>query len=119
MTSSSVVLPSPLRPTMPMRSPAATPSETSASSGRTPYDLETRSRLTRLAGAALMRPPRSSHFDDLGAGDRTGRHQDDFLPAAAQPRRHGVGGGRRLGQEDAGGAGPGDEASYGALGLAA
>ena len=36
ITSSSVVLPSPLRPTMPIRSPAPTPSETSVSSGRTP-----------------------------------------------------------------------------------
>ena len=36
MTSSSVVLPSPLRPTMPIRSPAPMPSETSVSSGRTP-----------------------------------------------------------------------------------
>ncbi len=35
-TRSSVVLPSPLRPTTPMRSPAPTPRLTSASSGRTP-----------------------------------------------------------------------------------
>ena len=48
ITRSSVVLPSPLRPTMPIRSPAPTPRETSVSSGRTPYDLETRSRLSRL-----------------------------------------------------------------------
>ena len=49
ITWSRVVLPSPLRPTMPTRSPTATPSETSLSSGRTPNALETRSRLTRLA----------------------------------------------------------------------
>src|SRR6185295_10352859 len=95
ITWSSVVLPSPLRPTMPTRSPTEMPSETSVSSGRTPYALETRSRLTRL----LMRGPRGvvrrrsaagetknavgcfSCRDQVGAGDRPVRDEYDALVA--------------------------------------
>ena len=47
---SRVLLPAPLRPTMPIRSPAATPADTPSSSGRSPYALTARSRLTRFTG---------------------------------------------------------------------
>src|SRR5688572_33249515 len=46
------------------------PRETSASSGRTPYDLETRSRLIRLLMQAPCWCDCSSDLDDLGPGDR-------------------------------------------------
>src|SRR3954452_4509223 len=92
ITWSRVVLPSPLRPTTPTRSPAEIPSETSLSSGRTPYAFETRSRLTRLATVHHVRP-----------GDRPVRDEDDALVArrGQRPRdRAGVLG--RLAQEHAG-----------------
>src|ERR1700754_1493699 len=78
ITWSSVVLPSPLRPTMPTRSPTEMPSETSVSSGRTPYALETRSRLTRLAMGHHVRPgdgPVRDEYDALVA--RRGEHPGD------------------------------------------
>ena len=54
---SSVVLPSPLRPTMPIRSPGRDArARRRSSSGRTPYALETRSRLSRLAHGPLIGP---------------------------------------------------------------
>ncbi len=73
-TSSSVVLPSPLRPTMPIRSPSPTPRETSLSSGRTPYDFETRSRLTRFA-TAIDQARRTRWAPATGAG----RDQHDVV----------------------------------------
>src|SRR3954449_10691778 len=48
-----VDLPPPLRPTTPIRSPAATPSETSSRMTVVPWALCTRSRLTRLRGALI------------------------------------------------------------------
>src|SRR3954469_3011697 len=101
ITWSNVVLPSPLRPTMPTRSPAEMPSETSLSSGRTPYAFETRSRLTRLATVHHMCP-----------GDRPVRHEYDALVARRGQRaghRAGVLG--RLAQEDARRSGAGHEAA--------
>ena len=61
-TDSSVLLPAPLRPTMPIRSPAATPADTPSSSGRCPYALTARSRLTRFTAGVFMcaRIPRSA-----------------------------------------------------------
>src|SRR5437867_7125650 len=79
ITSSSVVLPSPLRPTMPIRSPTLTPRETSVSSGRTPYALETRSRFSRLA-----MPLQTSVVDHHGAGHGAGGRQGDGIAALAQ-----------------------------------
>ena len=52
-----------------MRSPSAMPSETSASSGRTPYALETRSRLRRLA-------IRAESWEHVGTGHGTVGDQD-------------------------------------------
>src|SRR5204863_3791932 len=55
-TSSSELLPSPLRPTTPMRSPSATPSDTPSSRTRVPYASRTPSTLTRFSepGATLV-----------------------------------------------------------------
>ena len=50
---SSVLLPPPLRPTTPIRSPAATPRETSSRITVVPCALCTRSRLTRFRGALI------------------------------------------------------------------
>ena len=52
---SSVVLPPPLRPTTPIRSPSEMPSDTASSSWRVPWLTDTCSRLTRLT--AISRPP--------------------------------------------------------------
>src|SRR5688500_16257238 len=69
MISSSVVLPSPLRPTIPTRSPTEIPSETSVSSGRTPYALETRSKLTRFAISAPLHVLHHVRAGDGPGGD--------------------------------------------------
>ena len=106
-TCSSVVLPSPLRPTTPIRSPADdAEARPRSSSGRTPYALETRSRLTRLASAA------QAYVHHVGAGDRPVRDEDD---AAGRGRRQSAAGDRArvvggLAQEHAGRAGAGHAA---------
>src|SRR6478752_3509665 len=97
ITSSRVVLPSPLRPTMPIRSPTPTPSETSVSSGRTPYDLETRSRLRRLDIGHRVRS------GDSACGDE----YDVVRGAQLRGCLAGLVGG--LAEEDAGRTGAGDD----------
>ncbi len=49
-----VVLPSPLRPTTPMRSPSETPRDTPSRRARVPYTLLTFSTLTRLTAISLL-----------------------------------------------------------------
>ncbi|CAM5536274.1 hypothetical protein SCALM49S_02798 [Streptomyces californicus] len=49
-----VVLPSPLRPTTPIRSPSDTPRDTPSSRARVPYTLLTCSTLTRLTAISLL-----------------------------------------------------------------
>ncbi len=77
-----VVLPSPLRPTTPIRSPSLTPRETPSSSARVPYTLPTASRLTRLTATlhsigrgppdSLVRPPEAFPRVLPARGVRTG-----------------------------------------------
>src|SRR3954467_2817227 len=64
----SVVLPPPLRPTTPMRSPSVTPSDTPSSSTRVPYVVATPSTLTRLV-PGIRSAPSSRVVDDPGAMD--------------------------------------------------
>ena len=81
-TRSSVVLPAPLRPTTPMRSRSAMPSDTSSSKGRTPYESETDSRLTRfMRRRALLAPDRA----------RAARVRQVPEPASAATKRDGRG----------------------------
>src|SRR6478735_1702374 len=90
---------------MPIRSPTPMPSETSVSSGRTPYDLETRSRLRRLDIGHRVR-----------SGDRAGRDEYDVVDGPQLGGRlAGLVG--RLAQEDAGRAGAGHHAAQRASGL--
>src|SRR3954462_5828184 len=77
---SSVVLPSPLRPTMPIRSPTPTPRLTSSSRIRIPKDFETFSKLIRLD----MHLHSSYVVHDVRPGDRTGRDQDSGQPGFQQ-----------------------------------
>ena len=92
--SNRVVLPPPLRPTTPMRSPALTPSETLSSTCRMPKEIEPCSMLMRLVGAI-------STF--LWGGPRRRRWRLD--PLWSRHRRRG--GCRRPGREPGQGRGRG------------
>ncbi len=87
----SVDLPPPFCPTTPIRSPAATPSETSASTGSPVYDRETASRLTRLRGGAAMRALSSAIRSEaearcrLRACPQTSRHSSNSPATSPTP----------------------------------
>src|SRR3954464_8295325 len=94
---SRVLLPPPLRPTTPIRSPAATPRETSSRITVVPCALCTRSRLTRFRGALITpsipgpasRQPGDLHGDGVALAARAGeqaleRRDVAVVPAAAE-----------------------------------
>ena len=89
---SRVVLPPPLRPTTPIRSPAATPRETSSRITVVPCALCTRSRLTRFRGALIGHPvSRRVHCPPSGqTGDL---HGDRVTPRSSGPENSPLNGG--------------------------
>ena len=101
---SRVVLPPPLRPTTPIRSPAPTPSETSSSTTVVPYALDTRSRLTRFRGRSSG-PAVSRSGEEKGGGEEGGRRGGEG--GGGWEERRGKGGEKQAGGEGGKGEGGG------------
>src|SRR6266568_6434899 len=94
-SASRVDLPAPLRPTTPIRSPAATPSETPSSSVRCAYALTAFSRLIRFIAAGSPR-----RGNDGGAGHRPGNPRHRAAHARAGQRHGHLEGAVRIGRQE-------------------